>query len=415
MAKNFATNYASANPAIALEQRWFVKTETTRGEMIAPTDTDFLFTLGGGSIQYSQNFESSPHRSGRSHTSVIKKKKELSFSFSTYFNIDSTKVAAGADEIDPAMRALFKSLMGAEDTSSGLKYTPAIPNTTLSIFENGDKWARQSRGNFIQSANLQFPGDGEATIEWSGNGKDSVLVGIGKSEATNAGGNVVTLVTGDGAKFKAAIGGMVMIIKTDGTTRSTDTPNGSPRKITAVLGDDVTLDGAALTADSDGTALAPVYLAYYEPTLATVTAINDPQTGLQGSFAIDGFSTVCLRSLGLQISNDSELVNYCYGEDSLGGAFFVPGSRLNIVPTVESNLTDELIKLFQSVQGFESQDLTLVLGAATGRRLEINMPKVLFKVPAYAIPDTGSIPVSFEGQALQSALGASDEIYIHFK
>jgi hypothetical protein len=414
--KNFKDNYSSVNPAIALEQRWFAKQELTRGEMIAPTDTDFLFTLGGGSISYAQNFDSSPHRSGRSHAGIIKKKKECSFSFSTYFNIDSTKVSAGTNEIDPAVRTLFKSLLGAEDTSSGLKYTPAIPNLTMTIFENGDKWARQSRGMFVQSATLNFPGDGEATVEWSGNGKDAVLIGIGKSESTNAGGQTVTLVSGDGDKFKAAIGGMVMVVKSDGTTRSTDTPNGSPRKIVSVVADVVTLDGAALTADSDGAALTPVYLTYYEPTLVTVTAINDPHTGLQGSFAIDGFSPICLRSMSLAISNDSELVNYCYGEDSLAGAFFVPGSRLNIVPTVESNLTDELIKLFQDVQSFNGQDITVVLGPAAGRRLEINMPKVMFKVPAYAVPDAGSIPVSFEGQALQTAAGgAADEIYVHFK
>jgi len=411
--KNFRDLYASTNASIALEQRWFVKEETTRGEMKAPTNTDFLFTLGGGSLSYAQPFDSSPHRSGRHHTSIIKKKKELTFSFSTYFNIDSTLGAADAAEIDTPVRALFKSLLGAEDTAAGAKYTPAIPNLTLTIFENGDKWARQSRGNFIQGCNINLPGDGEATCEWSGAGKDAVLVGIGKSTSTNAAANIVTLIAGDGDKFKSAVGGMVMIVKTDGVTRSTDTPNGTPRKIVSVLGDVVTLDGAALTADSDGAALTPVYLCYYEPTAPA--GINDPQTGLEGSFVLSGFSTVCLRSATIAITNDHEVVNYCYGTDSLSAPFYVPGNRLNVVPTFESNLDDTLIKFFHDVQAFGDQDVTLVLGPAAGRRMEINMPKVKFKVPSYAVPDTGSIPVSFEGQALQSVLDAEDEIYIHFK
>jgi len=411
MAKNYSTLYASANASIALEQRFFLKAETTRGEMIAPTNTDYLFTLGGGSITYSQATESSPHRSGRHHTSFIKKKKELSFSFSTYFNIDSTKVAAGTDEVDVPVRVLFKSLLGAEDTSSGLKYTPAIPNITFTLHEVGDKWARQSRGNFINNATLNFPGDGEATVEWSGNGRDAVLVGLGKSETTNAGDVTVTLVTGDGDKFKSAIGGMVMIVKSNGTSRSTDTA--TPRKIVSVVGDVVTLDGADLTSDSDGAALTPVYLCYWEP--SAPVGINDPQTGLEGSFSLVGYSSVCIRSCSIAISNDHEVVNYCYGTDGLSAPYYVPGSRLNIVPTIESNLSDELIKLFQDVQAFNAQNITLVLGPAAGRRLEIAMPKVLFKVPSYAVPETGSIPVSFEGQAEQTVLDAEDEIYVHFK
>jgi len=108
-------------------------------------------------------------------------------------------------------------------------------------------------------------------------------------------------------------------------------------------------------------------------------------------------------------------VNYCYGSDGLSAPYYVPGNRLNIVPTFESNLDDTLIKLFQDVQEFNGQDITLVLGPAAGRRLEIGMPNVKFKVPSYAVPETGSIPVSFEGQCLQTVLDAADEIYIHFK
>ena len=413
MAKNYKDLYASTNASISLEQRFYLVAETVRGEMKAATDTDFLYTLGGGSIAYSQPFDSSPHRSGRHHTDIIKKKKETTFSFSTYFNIDSTKVAAGTDEIDTAVRVLFKSLLGAEDTTAGLKYTASIPNITFSLAEVGDKWSRQSRGCFIQGCTINLPGDGEATCEWSGAGKDAVLVGIGKSITTNAGANTVTLVAGDADKFKAAIGGMVMVIKTDGTTRSTDTPNGTPRKIVSVVGNVVTLDGTALTADSDGAALTPVYLSYYEPT--TPAGINDPHTGLEGSFALAGFSSVCLRSASIAITNDHELVNYCYGSDGLSAPYYVPGNRLNIVPTFESNLDDTLIKLFQDVQEFNGQDITLVLGPAAGRRLEIGMPNVKFKVPSYAVPETGSIPVSFEGQCLQTVLDAADEIYIHFK
>lgn len=409
--KNFANIYTSTNDAIALEQRFYVKQETTNGELIAPTGADFLFTLGGGQIEFSQPFESSPHRSGRGHLNIIKKKKETSWSFPTYFNID-TGVAAGTTEIDPAVRVLWKSMLGSETVSSGVQYKRSVPSLTFTLMEVGDKFARQSRGAFVQGANMQFPGDGEATVEWTGAAKDALYLGIGKSTVSNDGGNIITLATGDGAQFKKAVGGMVMLVEADGTTRSADTPDGLPRKITAVSGDVITVDGAVL-ADADGS-VTPVYLAYYEP--VTPVAINNPQTGLVGSFAITGYSGLhCARSIGVNLQNNHELVNYCYGMDALDAPFFVPGDRMTAEVSMELNLNKDLVKFFNAVQNFESQTLQVILGDVATRHLDIDLPKVFFPVPAFSLPDTGSIPVTFTGTAYQTALDADDEVSVYFK
>ena len=411
--KNYADIYNSVNDAIALEQRWYVKEETTRGQLIAPTDADFLFTLTGGQIEYSQPYESSPHRSGRHHTGIIKKKKETNWSFPTYFNIDETLGSASSAEIDPAARVLFKSLTGKEDTTTGVKYTSDVPNITFSLIECGDKFARQARGAFVQGCNMQFPGDGEATCEWSGMAKDAIYLGLGKSVTNNNGGNTITLVSGDGEQFKNAVGGLVMIIEANGTTRSADTPNGSPRIITAVSGDQITVDGVAL-ADADGSGgSAPIYLCYYEP--ASPTAINNPVTGLVGSFTVTGYASFCTRSIGINMTNDHEPHNFCYGSDGLSGPLFTPGSRFSAEVTVEANISKDLVKLFNQVQKFEAKVLQVILGDSLGRHLDIDMPKVLFNVPSFSVPDTGSIPVSFVGNAFQTAFDAEDEISIHFK
>jgi len=76
MAKNFATLYASVNDSSSLEQAIFIKQETTRGTLIAPLGTDFIYTLAGGSLAYTQPIESSPHRSGRHHNDIIKSKRK---------------------------------------------------------------------------------------------------------------------------------------------------------------------------------------------------------------------------------------------------------------------------------------------------------------------------------------------------
>lgn len=410
MAKNFADIYGSSNDVVALEQRWYAKLESERGVLAVPGNSDYFWSLGGGSISYSQNFESSPHRSGRHHTDIIKKKKETSFSFSTYFNIDETLVSASTAQIDASNRLFFKSLLGKEATSPNLKYTAEIaPDVTFSLFECGDKWARQSPGAFIQGGNMSFPGDGEAKVEWSGAAKEAFFIGIGKSTTDNEGGNTVTLQAGEGDSFR--VGALVMLVKANGVTRSADTAAGSARLVTGIAGDVVTLAGAAL-ADADGTAAA-VYLCYYEP--SAPAAINNPVTGLVGSMALAGVSISAFRSATVNIQNNHEVVNYGFGTDGLASPYFVPGSRMTATVTVETNLNAETIKLFNRLQDFEAQDLQIVLGDVAGRHFEVACPSVKFKIPAFSLPETGSVPISFEGDAYQSAIDLADEIALEFK
>lgn len=407
MAKDYSAIYQSANDASAVEQRFYVKEEASRGQLIGPTDTDFFYTLGGGSISYAQPFESSPHRSGRHHTNIIKKKKTLSWSFSTYFNIDEALGAASTAEIDPAVRLLFTSLFGKEDVTGGSPvYTSATaPDKTFSIFETGDKWARQARGCFVQGGNMQFPGNGEATIAWSGAGAEAYLVGIGELSAPSTT-NTVSLAAGEGKRFP--VGSLVMIIEADGTTRSDDTLAGTYRVVTGVAGDDVTLSGAALT-----DAAAGMYLVYAEP--ESPAAIDNPVTGLVGSMAITGHSELsCARNFGINVANNHELVDYCYGSDALDGSYFLAGDRVTMEVSVELNMNDNLLEFFNGIQEFESKDIDLVLGDAAGRHFKLDVPKARFPVPEWAVPDAGSIPVTFTGNAYQTALDAADEATASF-
>lgn len=415
MAKNYADVYNQVGESSAVVQRFFLKVESSRGTLSAPTGADFFYTLDGGNIEFDQPFESSPHRTGRHHTSIVRKKKTQSWSLSTYFNIDQTLGAGGAAEIDPAMRTLWKSLLGKETVSSGLIYdSGTVPDLTFSLFECADRFARQGRGCFVQGGNIQLPGDGEAMIEWSGNGKDAIYLGIGKSVTDNDAGNTVTIDVADTDEFGPdSVGGMVMIIESNGTTRSADTPDGAPRIITAVAGNVITLNGAVL-ADADGSGIgAPIYLVYYEPT--TPVAINDPVTGLIGTLSIVGMGGNCFRNFGLNIQNNHELRNNCYGSDSLDGTLFTAGARVTATVTMELGINKETFRFFKRAASFDGQNITAVLGSSTGRRFELEIPNAVFSVPSFSLPTEGSIPVSFEGTALQSALDAADEVTASFK
>lgn len=413
MAKNYVQIYEGGNLAIALEQKIFIKQEVTgqRGEMVLPDGTDFIYHLAGGSINFSQPTESSPHKSGRHHTSVIKQKTQTSWTLPTFFNIDTAQGAATTDSIDKGVRVLHKSMFGNEDVLSGYcKYDSSVdPNITFTIMEIGDLWAKQAPGSFVESANIQLPGDGTSQVEWAGSSKTVITVGIGKSLADNNSGNSVTLEAGEGLRFP--VGARVMLVKGD-NTKSADTVADSARIVTSVVGDVVTLDGAVL-ADADGS-VEPVYLVYYEPENAG--AINDPQTGLEGSVSIAGFGNIakCIRNLTLNCTNNHELQDFCFGEEGLGGAMFVPGGRLTVEVSMEMNLSQQLVAFINNLKDFDGDDITVKLGDVTGRHMEVLLPKVIFQVPEISVPETGTIPVSFTGQANQTALDAADEITISY-
>lgn len=411
MAKNFASIHASGNDAVALNQRIFVKEEVTRGTLVVPAATDFFFHLEGASVNFSQPVESSPHKTDRHHTSVIKQKTVTEWTIPTFFNIDSSLGAASTAEIDPALRVLWKSLLGREQTAPNLIYDAATdPSITFSVYENLDVMAKQTPGCAVDTGNITLPGDGQSQMEWGGMAKTSLYVGLGRSDIDNNGGNTVTVSAGEGVRFPA--GGKVMLVEADGVTRSADTPTGSARTVVSVAGDVVTLDGAAL-ADADGSG-TPVYLAYYEPEEPLV-AVNDPQTGLEGFVTIAGLPTAaCIRSASINISNNHEYEDYCFGKDGLGDVIFTPAGRLTVEVTLELNLTKEMVGYLNTLREFTGENITITLGPTAGRRLQIDVPKAIFSLPAITVPGTGTIPVSFTGTAYQTSNGAADEITVQF-
>lgn len=412
MAKDFSAIYGSSNDAIALEQKIFLKKEGSRGVLADPLGTDFVYTLSGSTVNFSQPVESSPHRSGRHHTGIIKQKTTTSWTLPLFFNIDTLLGAAAPTEIDSGVRSLWESLMGKEDVTSGspVYTTGKAPDTTFSIYQNGDQWAIQAPGAFVESGNASFPGDGQAQIEFAGSAKTALTVGCGLTQVSNDGGNDVTLQVGEGSCFPA--GAKVMLVEADGTTRSADTPDGSPRTVVSVSGDVVTLDGAAL-ADADGSS-GDIYLVYYEP--ETAVAIDDPVTGLEGSISIVGYGSIanCARSATLNMVNNHELQDYCYGEEGLGGSLFTPGGRFTAELTIELNLNKALVKFMNEIKDFDGEDITLILGDSAGRHFQLEMPKVIFSIPEVSVPDTGTIPVSFTGNAYQTGIDVADEVTASF-
>lgn len=414
MSKNFKSIYDNTGDSISTEQRYFIKEEVTAGTLEGPTDTDFIFTVAGGSIDFSQPNEPSDHRSGRHNQSTIKSKKVVDWSIPTYINID-TSVAAGITELDSGIRQLWKTTLGRELIPGGVTFDAGIiPASTFSIFENGDKSAMQANAAFLETTTLAIPGDGVPTIEWSGGAADRKRVGIGASTADNNTGNTFTLDVSSEAK-RFPVGSLVMILEADGITRSADTVNGTYRTVTdRDTGTGVvTLDGAVL-ADADGTVSTAFFLAYAEP--ETPTAINEIQNGLVGSISVDGLGgTVdCIRSLTVTMDNQVERVDYCALTDSLGTPYVVYGDRLMVTVDIELNLNDNSIEWLDDLDAFTANDIDVIVGDSASRHFKIDLPKVEFAPPTVTIPDSGSIPFTATGTALQTGTDTADEILVSY-
>lgn len=412
MSKNFAAIFARTGDSTAVEQKFFVVQEVTKGSLLGPTNSDFFYTKQGGAITHTQPKTTSEHRSGRHNTDFYLEKKVTEWSLPMFVNI-KTSVVAGTTEVDTPIRVLWKSMLGRETVSSGLIYDPATdPDITFSMFENGDKWGQQAYGSFVEQTKVMLPGDGVAGMEMSGRCANRYRVGIAKSIVDNEGGNTFTCTVPAHAK-RFPVGGLVMVIATNGTTRSSDTPDGSYRKVTArdTTTGVVTVDGAVL-ADADGSG-TPVYLCYAEP--AAPVGIANIQTGLVGQITVSGLAAQqCVRTATLTMTNNHEVVDYCYGHDGLDSPYFVPAARLNVELEIEMNLNDNIIQFLDDLDAFTAQNITLFLGNQTTRHMKIELPKVVFDVPSTTLPENGSIPVTFTGIGYQSALDAADEVTVKY-
>lgn len=453
MAKNFKAIYEGGNDSSALNQIFFLKKEATRGTAIACAGEDFLYTLSGGGINFSQPFEMSPHRSGRHNNNVIRQKTSTEWSLSTFINIDQKKIAPNADKdqlfseaVDPAIKTLWEAMLGAmkrykydvayaetlmadgdldttADTYGARRMYDSSkdPAITFTLFENLDHIAKQSPGSFVNQVEVSMPGDGQSQLNWSGNAKVAYHAGIGKIDTVtpSIGANVLKFVDAEEA-YRFDVNALVMVVKdADGTTRSTDTA--TPRKVVSVdtVAGEVVIDGAAL-ADTD----PDDFLCYWEPTAASFEGIDEPQTGLIGEITIASLPTLsCVRSATLTLNNNLELVDYCFGTDGLSGPMFVPGGRLEATLSMELNLNANLVEFMKRVRNLEGQDISLRVGPMKStpatipeekHHFLVECPKVLFSVPSISVPESGSVPVTFEGTCVQTALDAADEVQVSY-
>ncbi len=380
---------------------------TNTGVEAAGTNgTDYLFMLKG-SHKFSQARNVSKHRTGRQSLSTIKSKKVLEGEIDTYINIDTS---AGSPSLDTPLKLLIKQMLANQvsvtSTSENFSQLQA-PSTYVSIYEASNITGALMNGCYAKSLEISLPGDGEAMYKFAYKGRDEKACTAAKLNGLVSASAAITVGSGESRNFEA--GSLVMCVDTDGRT------------VTA--GGDGTLSVSSLTHGSNLVTLSTTvtcsdlsYLVPYDPSvLGGLGGTNAPLVGLTGTVSFDNGSTTIdeIRSVSIKIDDKKEDLDKYYGFDTNQG--YIVSNVCEIAVTVDINMTAQQYNKILRIKDDATFALKVVLGAAAGRRLEIVMPVVQFNTPSVDIPDSGSVPVSFSGFALQSSNEALDAITLSYK
>jgi hypothetical protein len=374
------------------------------GTTTAGTDSpDWFWTTKMG-IKHSQDFEMSLHKSGRQPSNIIKKKKMLEGDVEMYVNM-----AGGSTvDIDDSVALLLQCVFGQKTVGANvISFDQKQPPTTyFSVLQGNNVFNRVANGCYVKNFTITLPGDGEATMKFTMKGRESKECSIGKVNGPVSASTSVILETGEAGNFEPEA--RIMLIDADGRTVLAGVDG-------TLRGSSIDLTTHTLTLSSAITCADGAYIAPWLPHVFGFGGIDNPVTGLQGSVSFDGGASTIeeIRSVEISVDPKTEDLDNYYGTDSNRG--YVVGDRSEISVKVEMNLSASQFRTIQQSRRFESFSMKVILGDASARHLEIICPRVMYKIPGIEIPDTGTVPVTFEGFALQQVLGSLDAIQLSFK
>lgn len=394
---------------VGLDQKFWMTKETggygyqATGGLI-PIATDAIETVSG-MLDFKIPREDSATRSGRSVVTRLSGKREVKFSMENYI-IPGTPDGSNHPTL-PDSHLLLLSAFGICDESVATKKLYKLGHastTSIRVLEEGTHFSRLAYGCVVDSLTFSLPGDGKAMMKAEGFGQDVKVAGESTVAADVTAANVVTVATGDGARFE--VGAYVDIIdQANGNTRKA-----SSRRIDSKAGDALTLSGAAITCLTDDIVIgaAPDF---------TADSSEDALLGLQGTFttALLGSIDCQLISAELTLKNNYTQKNFLYGTSQICG--FVADKRRNVGVKLEVLLTKDNFAFYMNNKQFLADDVTITLApqdipapinSATGRTWKFRFPRVEFNVPSIEQPADGYVKLTLEGVAMATDANTLD-------
>lgn len=350
--------------------------------------------------------EDSPSRSGRSVVARLSGKKTVEVKVESH--IIPGAPLAGQPTLPP-MHPLILSAFGDVDLSNPaeIKYKLSRFNgNSARILEEATHYSRLAVGVIADKLTFSLPGDGKAQMSMEGFAQDAYIAGL--SNIVSVAGNDITVTAGHGTRYE--VGAYIDIIDSvDGNTILE-----AMRKVTNVVGDVVTVDGAALDI---GVGAGDYIMGHapddYQPITAEFALL-----GLKGSFNVAGYpANLELISAEISLANNYTKKDFLYGTDKITG--FVPDKRREVAVKLEVLLNKDTLSFYMRNKQFVAEDITITLEpqripapsytSSVARTWEFKLPKVEFNIPPIENPADSYVTLSLEGKALAPSSNNLDE------
>jgi hypothetical protein len=398
-----------SNEFVGIDQRLWLVTETggygkdATGGLI-PVATDGIEHVNA-KIEFNIPREDAAHRSGRSRVVRLSGKKEAKFSYEGYI-VPGDPDGSNHPTLSDAHPMLLSAFGSCDETDPTKKIYKLTRSTTSSfrMLEEGSHFSRLVVGCVADSLTFTLPGDGKAMMKVEGFASDVLSSGESLAASAVVASNNIPVTTGTGQRFQvgAYLDG---IDKTDGNTRKF-----ASRKITAIVGDTLTISGAAVTLAQDDIIIgaAPDF---------TATSSEKALLGLKGSFSTGSFGALdCdLLSAEITLKNNYTVKNFTYGRAESCG--FIADKRRDVSLKLDILLTKANYDFYQRNQNFIADSVTITLApqdiqgpilAALGRTYTFRFQRVEFNIPAIEQPSDGFVKLSLEGVALATDINTGN-------
>lgn len=372
-------------------------------ETAGTDDQDFLlYTTGGPTFE--QPVESNPHRTGRFHNGIIRKKKVANFDIDCMLNMSGN----AGDSLDSAIRTLYEQTFGSEEVvaSTAIIYRQTTPCFTFSMVRVSTIFGEYFTGGYCKDWTLTIPGDAPATQKFAGRAADASIAGLAQIDGVVAASTDVILNAGASKRYTA--GARVMVVSADGRTITA----GYDGTLLVNSYDDSLnklVLSTAIDAENDG------FIAPWNPGAVQQTGRDEIYTDLVGRFKLnDTEGDIDTTNIELGYSNDHIDFDNRFGRD--GNVGYAAGNRgtwnLSVTFDLSNENMGDLIRA-REFGGFKP--LIEVGDSAVGRYLKVTTKKWIPSIPAIEVPENGTTPVTLEGNLFQSAPGARDPAQLEFR
>lgn len=395
--------------ALGRNRRLFAVTETTFGTQVKPTATEAFKALSGAIETHVPNrIERMDNRASRSlEAQITGNIPPVAWSYEGYL------IPSGTAGTPPDVHALLLAALGTDSytntpaTSDEYALTDTCQNRgSLSLYEAYPGCSATAKdcimtealfGAIVQTMTIKGSGGEPPTISFGGVGAKYAMTG--RSAVNDTPPLAATFTVDDGNQFM--VGSIVAFYEeADGTTLVDDN-TGVGYKVTAVSGNDVTIEGVPDAGVADNDIVAP-----WSP---TETTVGTPIPGVYGSCTVEGVSVSPLAWEATMDNADQPHENEAFQQNMTG---YHDGNR-RVTGTFNFRAKASDVDVITRRELFANTTISIVCGTTAGSICTVAIECELgFASAEKAAEDTVIFNAPFKGIA--TSANAKDELTLTF-